>query len=65
MDTISTYIKDVVTWCQLFVDNAVLIGETRKQSKEKIEFWRKTLDSIGFTISGSKIEYMDSKFSGS
>lgn len=65
MDTISTYIKDVVTWCQLFVDNAVLIGETRKQSKEKIEFWRKTLDSIGFTISGSKIEYMESKFSGS
>lgn len=65
MDTVSTYIKDVVTWCQLFVDNAVLIGETRKQSKDKIEFWRETLDSNGLNISRSKIEYMESKFSGS
>lgn len=59
------YIKDVVTWCQLFVDNAVLIGETRKQSKDKIEFWRETLDSNGLNIRRSKIEYMESKFSGS
>lgn len=65
MDTMSTYIKDVVTWCQLFVDNAILIGETRKQSKDKIEFWRETLDSNGLNFSRSKIEYMESKFSGS
>ena len=50
-------------WCMLFADDVVLIDETREGVNAKLEQWRDVLESIGFTISRTKIEYMECKFS--
>jgi len=41
----------------LFVDDIVLIDETRDRVNAKLEVWRQTLKIIGFKLSRTKIEY--------
>ena len=48
-----------------FVDDIVLVDETRKRVNTKLEIWRKALESKGFRISRIKTEYMECKFSNS
>jgi len=47
----------------LFVDDIVLIDETRDRVNAKLELWRQTLESRGFKLSKIKTEYMKCKFS--
>ena len=47
----------------LFADDIVLIDETRARVNVKLELWRQTLESRGFTLSRVKTEYMECKFS--
>ena len=48
----------------LFADNVVLVDETQAGENRKLELWRKTLESKGFRLSRTKIEYMRCDFSG-
>ena len=47
----------------LFVDDIVLVDETRAEVNAKLELWRQTLESQGFRLSRAKTEYMECKFS--
>ena len=46
----------------LFADDIVLIDKTRARVNAKLELWRQTLESRGFRLSRTKIEYMECKF---
>ncbi|PHT51814.1 hypothetical protein CQW23_06276 [Capsicum baccatum] len=52
-----------VTWCMLFANDVVLIDETRGGVNDKLEIWRQTLESKGFQLSRTKMEYLECKFS--
>ena len=62
MDEITSVIQDDIPWCMMFADDIVQIDETREGVNGRLELWRHTLDSKGFRISRSKIEYMECKF---
>jgi len=47
----------------LFVDDVVLIDETREGVNTKLELWGDVLESNGFRISRTKTKYMKCKFS--
>ena len=49
----------------LFADDIVLIDESRQGVNDKLEVWRQTLESKGFRLSRSKMEYLECKFSDS
>ena len=42
----------------LFVDDVVLVDESRVGVNRKLELWRRTLESKGFRLSRTKTEYM-------
>lgn len=44
--------------CMLFVNDIVLIDETREGVNAKLAAWREGLESKGFRISRSKAEYI-------
>nr|XP_016443519.1 PREDICTED: uncharacterized protein LOC107768872 [Nicotiana tabacum] len=63
MDVLLRHIQGEVPWCMLFVDDIVLIDETRSGINARLEVWRKTLESKGFKLSRTKTEYLECKFS--
>ena len=63
MDELTKGIQDEVPWYMLFVDDIVLIDETREGVNDKLEQWRHTLNSRGFRVSKSNIEYLHCCFS--
>ena len=48
----------------LFADDIILIDETREGVNDKLDGWRHTLESRGFRVYKSKIEYLHCCFSG-
>ncbi|RZB64914.1 hypothetical protein D0Y65_041114 [Glycine soja] len=46
----------------LFADDIVLLGESREELNERLETWRRALETHGFRLSRSKSEYMECKF---
>ena len=48
----------------LFVDDVVLVDESQAGVNKKLELWRQTLESKGFRLSRTKIEYMRCDFDG-
>jgi len=48
----------------LFADDIVPIDDTSARLSGKLEQWRHTLESRGFRLSRSKIEYLKCEFSG-
>ena len=65
MDELTMHIQDGIPWCLLFVDNIVLIDETKSGVNAKLEVWREALESEGFKISRTKTEYIKCNFSRS
>ncbi|KAM3281283.1 hypothetical protein P3S67_028304 [Capsicum chacoense] len=65
MDVLTRNIQGEVPWCMLFVDDIVLIDESRQGVNDKLEVWRQTLESKGFRLSRTKKEYLECKFSDS
>lgn len=65
MDKLTAYIKYEAPWYMLFTYDMIIIIQERKQVDDKVELWRKMLDSNGLMISRSNTEYMEFKFSGS
>ncbi|XP_070028823.1 uncharacterized protein [Nicotiana sylvestris] len=63
MDVLTHHIQGDVPWCILFADDIVLIDETRTGVNEKLEIWRQALESKGFKLSRTKMEYLECKFS--
>jgi hypothetical protein len=51
-------IQDEVPWCMLFVDDIVLVDETRGGVNIKLEIWRDALESNDFQLSWGKSESM-------
>jgi hypothetical protein len=47
-----------------FADDVELIDESIIRVDQKLELWRQTLESKGFRLSRTKIEYMRCQFSG-
>ena len=45
MDELTRTIQDEITWCMLFVDDIILVNETRAGINAKLELWRQTLES--------------------
>ncbi|KAL5181119.1 LINE-1 retrotransposable element ORF2 protein [Glycine soja] len=44
------------------IDDIVLLGESREELNERLETWRRALETHGFRLSRSKSEYMECKF---
>jgi hypothetical protein len=63
MDEITRGIQGDIPWCMLFVDDVVLVDESRTRVDQKLELWRRTLQTKGFRLSRSKTEYMKCDFS--
>jgi len=63
MDELTRGIQNEVPWCMLFVDDIVLIDETKEVVNNSLERWRATLEAKGFKLSRSKIEYLHYRFS--
>lgn len=63
MDELTRHIQGEVTWCMLFADTIVLIDKTLIGVNARLEVWRQTLESKGFRLSRTKIEYLWCKFS--
>ena len=54
MDEITKSIHEDISWCMLFANDIVLIGEIKKRVNKKLELWRQTLEARGFRLSRSK-----------
>jgi hypothetical protein len=63
MDEVTRDIQGGIAWCMLFVDDVVLVDESRMGVDQKLELWRRTLEANGFRLSRSKTEYMKCDFS--
>ncbi|XP_060200604.1 uncharacterized protein LOC132628864 [Lycium barbarum] len=63
MGALTRHIQGEVPWCMLFADDIVLIDESRSGVNMRLEVWRQTLESKGFKLSRTKIEYLECKFS--
>ncbi|POO76497.1 hypothetical protein C1T30_42845, partial [Bacillus sp. MBGLi97] len=59
LEVFTEHIQEPVPWCMFFVDDIVLIGESREDLNKKLELWREVLEVYGFRISRSKTEYME------
>ncbi|XP_070019776.1 uncharacterized protein [Nicotiana sylvestris] len=62
MDALTHHIQGEVPWCMIFADDIVLIDETRGDVNERLEVWRHALESKGFKLSRTKMEYLECKF---
>jgi len=63
MDELTRGIQDEIPWNMLFIDDIVLIDESKEGVNTKLELWTSTLESQGFRLSRSKIEYLHYRFS--
>lgn len=64
MDELSAHIQDEAPWCMLFVDDIMLLDESRDDMNMKPKRWRKALESKGFKIIRTKTKYMNYNFNG-
>jgi len=64
MDELTIRIQDDLPWYMFFADDIVLVDESRQGVHDKLERWRLTLESRGFTVSTSKTEYLHCCLSG-
>jgi Reverse transcriptase (RNA-dependent DNA polymerase) len=64
MDENTKDIQRDIPWCILFVDDVILIDESKIGVDQKLELLRQILESKGFRLSRTKTEYMRCQFSG-
>ncbi|KAL5192364.1 Germin-like protein subfamily 3 member 4 [Glycine soja] len=62
LDVLTEQIQEIVSRCMLFADNIVLLEESREELNERLETWRRALETHGFRLSRSKSKYMECKF---
>jgi Reverse transcriptase (RNA-dependent DNA polymerase) len=65
MDEITNDIQENIPWYMLFADDVMLIDENIIGVNQKLELWRQTFESKGFSrLNRTKTEYMRCQFSG-
>ena len=64
MEKMSKSIWETVPWCMLFIDDIVLVAETKEKVSNKLDEWREALEGKGLCISRTKTEYLRCDFSG-
>ncbi|KAL5157078.1 Outer envelope protein 64, mitochondrial [Glycine soja] len=62
LDVLTEQIQEIAPRCMVFADDIVLLGESREELNERLETWRRALETHGFRLSRSKSEYMECKF---
>ncbi|KAL5166070.1 FHA domain-containing protein FHA2 [Glycine soja] len=62
LDVLTEQIQEIAPRCMLFADDIVLLGESREELNERLETWKRALETHGFRLSRSKSEYMECKF---
>ncbi|KAL5133996.1 LINE-1 retrotransposable element ORF2 protein [Glycine soja] len=62
LDVLTEQIQEIAPRCMFFADDIVLLGESREELNERLETWRRALETHGFRLSRSKSEYMECKF---
>ncbi|KAL5155233.1 LINE-1 retrotransposable element ORF2 protein [Glycine soja] len=65
LDVLTEQIQEIAPRCMFFADDIVLLGESREELNERLETWRRALETHGFRLSRSKSEYMECKFNKS
>jgi hypothetical protein len=45
MDEVTRDIQDDIPWCMLFTDDVVLVDESMTGVDQKLELWRRTLET--------------------
>ena len=60
MDELTKLIQAEVPLFMIFVDDTVLVNETRSGVNAKLEIWIHTLESIGFQLVRTKIDFSKS-----
>jgi hypothetical protein len=63
MDEITRDIQCGISWSMLIAGDVILVDESRTVVDQMLEMWRRTLETKGFKLSRSKIEYMKCDFS--
>jgi hypothetical protein len=63
MDEVTKDIQGSIAWCMLFADDVILVDESRTGVDQKLELWRRILETKGFRLSRSNTEYMKCDFS--
>ncbi|XP_070004484.1 uncharacterized protein [Nicotiana sylvestris] len=61
MDALTHHVQGEVPWCMLFADDTFMTDEIRSGINERLEVWRQTLESKGFKLSRTKMEYLECK----
>ncbi|KAH1222692.1 Pentatricopeptide repeat-containing protein, mitochondrial [Glycine max] len=54
-----SFLQEIAPRCMLFADDIVLLGESREELNERLETWRRALETHGFRLSRSISEYME------
>ncbi|KAL5195585.1 LINE-1 retrotransposable element ORF2 protein [Glycine soja] len=62
LDVLTEQIQEIAPRCMFFADDIVLLGESMEELNERLETWRRALETHGFRLSRSKSEYMKCKF---
>lgn len=62
IDQVTRDTQGEIPWHMIFADDMVLIGESKKEVEDKLEWWRQTLESKDFRLSWSKTEYLRCDF---
>jgi hypothetical protein len=57
MDEVTRDIQGGISCCMLFADDVILVDESRTGVDQKLELWRRILETKGFRLSRSKMEY--------
>jgi hypothetical protein len=56
MDEVTRDIQGGIPCCMLFIDDVILVDESRTEVDQKLKLWRRTLEAKGFRLSRSKTE---------
>jgi hypothetical protein len=62
MDEVTRDIQSGVPRCMLFIDDVVLMNESRTGIDQKLKLWRRSLEGKCFRLSKSKTEYIKCDF---
>ncbi|KAF1866444.1 hypothetical protein Lal_00017827 [Lupinus albus] len=62
LDVHTEHIQKLLPQSVLYVDDIILVRDSREKLNDKLEMWRQTLEAHRFRISRSKTKYMKCKF---
>jgi hypothetical protein len=63
MNDVTRDVQCGIPWYLLFIDDVILVDESRTEVDQKLELWRRTLETKIFKFSRSKTKYMKCDFS--